>query len=418
MHILKEILQNRQSGRIQGVYSACTASPAVLDAVMRRAKDTDTPAVVEATANQVNQFGGYTGMRPADYFRFIEESAEKVGLDSAKLIVGGDHLGPLVWKDENADSAMDKAEALVKEYVEAGFTKIHIDTSMMLGDDDRSKRLSDELIADRAARLIRACESVRKKELVYIIGSEVPIPGGAQEVEDMCVTKKEDVAATLDVFSRTFEKYGIKDAMRDVIAVVVQPGVEFGDSMVTAYDPEKAKDLISFLNGKKLVFEGHSTDYQTKENLRKMVDDGIAILKVGPALTFYYREALFALSEMEKELSDSPSMFRELLESKMLLEPKNWKKYYSGTEKEVREKRAYSYSDRSRYYMSDPDIVHAVQRMLNNLSSKEIPLSMLSQYMPLQYAEVVRGACSCCPEDLIRSRIGNVIDDYLYAIIK
>ena len=147
MHILKDILQNRKSGRLQGVYSACTASPAVLEAAMLRAKQTDTPAVVEATANQVNQFGGYTGMRPADYFKFINDSAEKVGLDQNQLIVGGDHLGPLVWKDESADSAMDKAEALVKEYVEAGFTKIHIDTSMMLGGDDRSKRLPDEVIS-------------------------------------------------------------------------------------------------------------------------------------------------------------------------------------------------------------------------------------------------------------------------------
>ena len=418
MHILKDILQNRKSGRLQGVYSACTASPAVLEAAMLRAKQTDTPAVVEATANQVNQFGGYTGMRPADYFKFINDSAEKVGLDQNQLIVGGDHLGPLVWKDESADSAMDKAEALVKEYVEAGFTKIHIDTSMMLGGDDRSKRLPDEVIADRAARLIRACESVRKKELVYIIGSEVPIPGGAQEVEEMCITEKADVATTLDVFAHTFEKYGIGNAMQDVIGVVVQPGVEFGDSMVTAYDPEKAKDLVSFLDGKKLVFEGHSTDYQTKENLRKMVEDGIAILKVGPALTFYYREALYALSEIEKELSDSPSMFRELLESKMLLEPKNWKKYYSGSEKDLHVKRAFSYSDRSRYYMSDPDIVRAVQRMIFNLSEKEIPVSMLSQYMPIQYEEVVHGKCACKPEDLIRSRINNVIDDYLFATIK
>ncbi len=418
MHILKKILQNRKTGRLQGVYSACTASPAVIDTVFRKAAETDTPAVIEATANQVNQFGGYTGMRPADYFRFICETAEKIDFDIKNLIAGGDHLGPLVWKDEEAESAMEKAEALVKEYVEAGFTKIHIDTSMMLGGDDRTKRLSDEIIAERAARLVRACESVRKKELVYIIGSEVPIPGGVQEEEEMCVTSQKDVAATLDTFTRTFEKYGIGSAMEDVVAIVVQPGVEFGDSMVTAYDPDKAKDLVSFLDGKKIVFEGHSTDYQTKENLRNMVSDGIAILKVGPALTFYYREALFALSEMEKELSDSPSMFRELLESKMLLEPKNWKKYYSGTEKEVREKRAFSYSDRSRYYMSDPDLVRAIERMIANLSAKEIPLSMLSQYMPMQYAEVVHGKCRPVPEELIRSRIGNVIDDYLFATIK
>ena len=52
------------------------------------------------------------------------------------------------------------------------------------------------------------------------------------------------------------------------------------------------------------VYEAHSTDYQRKETLRQMVKDHFVILKVGPALTFAMREALFSLDFIEKELLD------------------------------------------------------------------------------------------------------------------
>ena len=63
---------------------------------------------------------------------------------------------------------------------------------------------------------------------------------------------------------------GLEKAWNNVIAVVVQPGVEFGDESIHEYDRVAARDLSNAL-GKypNLVFEGHSTDYQTREKLRR-----------------------------------------------------------------------------------------------------------------------------------------------------
>ena len=60
---------------------------------------------------------------------------------------------------------MADAEELIRHYVGAGFTKIHIDTSMKVADDDPNIRLSDETIARRGARLARVAEDTYHKLL-------------------------------------------------------------------------------------------------------------------------------------------------------------------------------------------------------------------------------------------------------------
>jgi D-tagatose-1,6-bisphosphate aldolase subunit GatZ/KbaZ len=114
-----------------------------------------------------------------------------------------------------------------------------------------------------------------------------------------------------------------------------------------------------------LVYEAHSTDYQTREALRNLVKDHFAILKVGPALTFAFREAVFALAMIEEELfvvkgTLQLSRVRERLEEAMLMQSSHWKKYYQGTSDERLFARQYSFSDRSRYYWSVPEVQRAL----------------------------------------------------------
>lgn len=428
IHPLQEMMQRRKKGEKCGIPSYCTANELVLEAVMERAKKLNKPVLIEATANQVNQFGGYTGMRPADFMRSVLDLADKVGMDRDLLIPGGDHLGPLTWVNEPEASAMEKAEELVRQFVEAGFTKIHLDTSMKLGDDAADAPLSTEVIARRGVRLYKVCMEAYEKRLgqepdalrpVFIIGSEVPIPGGAQEEEEgISVTRPEDFADTVQTYKRIFEENGVADGWKDVIAVVVQPGVEFGDSQVFLYDRGEAVSLCKKLEEyPEVVFEGHSTDYQTKECLREMVEDGIAILKVGPALTFGLREALFALSMIEKETvpQEKRADFPAVLEKVMLADPGNWQKHYHGTEEEMAFARKYSFSDRCRYYMGAPEITQAIDRLFANLSEKEIPLTILHQYMPLQYGQVIRGQLAADPRTLAKDGVVQFMLDYEYA---
>ena len=108
---------------------------------------------------------------------------------------------------------------------------------------------------------------------VYVIGTEVPVPGGAAEALDtLAITTPEAVRATIDTHCGTFTAAGLADAWPRVIAAVVQPGVEFDHRQVVGYAPEKARALSRMIEGRDgLIFEAHSTDYQTPAALKALV---------------------------------------------------------------------------------------------------------------------------------------------------
>lgn len=429
MHPIQRIVQAQKQGKPAGIYSCCSANEFVLLAALERGKQRNTPVLIEATANQVNQFGGYTGMKPDDFYGYVQKLIARTGIDPSQVILGGDHLGPLTWTALPEAKAMEYAKELVRQFVLAGFTKIHLDTSMRVADDDPNTRLSDETIARRGAELCAVCEQAyaecrqthpNAEAPVYIIGSEVPIPGGAQQAEEgVSVTKPEDCLATYHTFQQAFEEHGLGDAWTRVVGMVVQPGVEFGNDEVFTYDSAAAKNLTALLAQLPVVFEGHSTDYQPPEALRSMVRDGIAILKVGPALTFGLRESLFALERIERELllgsGAAMSDFRATIEHQMLQNDGNWKKHYHGNGNQQLFACAFSFSDRARYYLPQEAVQRSIARLLENLHQIKIPASLLSQYMPLQYAALRDGKIDGSPESLILDHIGNYIDDYLYA---
>lgn len=428
---LKKIVQLQKQGKSVGIYSICSANEYVIRAGLKRGMQDGSCVLIESTANQCDQNGGYTGMKPMDFKNFVCKIADEIGFDKSKLFLGGDHLGPLTFAGLPEEQAMEQAEELIRHYVGAGFTKIHIDTSMKVQDDDPDTRLSDEVIAKRGARLAKVAEQTYQKlletdknavEPVYIVGSEVPIPGGAVGGQDdgVQVTKVEDFKNTVKAFENAFYAEGLEHAWENVIAVVVQPGVEEKDSGCTEYDREKAKQLMASIKDfPKLVFEGHSTDYQTKIKLRELVEDGVGILKVGPALTFAMREAVFALENIEKELLKDTdvalSNFSNVLDEQMLKDTKHWSKHYKGTEREIKLKRKYSFSDRCRYYMPTEPVEKAKNTLIENLREYGIPLNLLSQFMPVQYTKVREGLLENDPEQLIMDRIINTMDEYLYA---
>lgn len=411
MHPLQEQIKNRQ-----GVVSFCTANEIVLEAAMEDAVTRKCNILIEATANQVNQFGGYTGMKPTDYMNFVRRLAQKVCLDQRQLIVGGDHLGPLIWQNEVEAVAMKKAEELVTSYVEAGFTKIHLDTSMRLGDDPQNQPLSTETIARRGALLAKAAINALRRqhvschdgqELVFVIGSEVPIPGGAHENEEgISVTSPNDFIKTVTIYQDVFEDEGLSQIWNNVIGVVVQPGVEFSENVVFQYNHEAAEGLVRCLDGyPNLVFEGHSTDYQTLDSLANMVRDGVAILKVGPELTFSLREGLIALTRIEEELiaEHQRSYFRSVLDDVMCREPGYWEEYYHGTIMEQKLARMFSYSDRCRYYLGNAAVSSAIERLFDNIDTADVPLNVLHQYLPSVCDALTKGSKKATARELVKN---------------
>ena len=427
-HPMQEMMEKRRQGIKCGIPSYCTANELALEIAIRRAKMLNQPVLIEATANQVNQYGGYTGMLPKDFYKLVLDMAAAIDLPEQMVILAGDHLGPLTWQNLPEAEAMEKSIELVYQYTRAGFTKIHLDTSMKVADDAEGL-LSTEVIARRGATLYKAAikgyEELKAEKPdairpVFVIGSEVPIPGGAQEAEDsLAVTSVEAFKDTVATYKRVWEEEGVGAGMEDVIAVVVQPGVEFGDDQVFLYDHDAATDLCAALKEfPEVCFEGHSTDYQSAKCLKAMVEDGIAILKVGPALTYGLREALFSMSLMENELvpAEERSNFIDVLENTMLANPGNWQKHYHGDEKQLHLARKYSFSDRARYYMGQPEVLAAMEKLFTNLDTYKIPLNMLHQYMPLTYAKVRDGELPLKAKELAMDGVTNFMLDYEYAV--
>jgi len=425
---LKELIEKNRSGQRAGLYSVCSANELVLRSAIRHAAVHSYPLIIESTSNQVNQMGGYTGIKPHEFMARVKKIAREEKMPEENLVLGGDHLGPLVWQHEPEDSAMEKAVELIKAYTLAGFSKIHLDTSMKLSSDPPGP-LDPRVCARRGALLAKtvyenyAVMPAQSKRPLLVIGSEVPIPGGSREHEDTVTpTKSEDFLTQVSIFRDEFQKAGID--FNDVIAFVVQPGVEFGDDFVCFYDPEKAAALTGALKTVPgLVFDGHSTDYQNLHNLAEMVRDGVAILKVGPALTFALREGLFLLEAVEEILTspedssessaESRSGFKKALLEEMNSSKKYWGKYYSGTAREVEYKKLYSYSDRCRYYLPAAKVQKSMELLLSNIPA--IPPALLSQYFPAQYRRFMTGRLGNDPVSVLCDRIGDTCADYAVA---
>ncbi len=418
MNYLDFILAAQKIGEPRGIVSVCSAHPWVLKAAMRQMAG--GYLLVEATCNQVNQFGGYTGMTPTGFVSYVQGIAAENEFPLTKLILGGDHLGPNVWQHETAQSAMQKSLDMVRAYAQAGFTKIHLDASMKLA-DDAPGALAPEVSAQRAAQMAKAAEDAAPDagQLRYIIGTEVPVPGGAHAHEEsVSVTKAEDARQTIAVTREAFLRAGLSSAWERVMGVVVQPGVEFGDDFVLEYKPEAARELSAFIESEPhLIYEAHSTDYQIRDALRNLVRDHFAILKVGPALTFAFREAVFALANIEKEMFSAEvcSNVPQALNKAAMRRPEYWKKYYHGNSEEQAFKRKYSLSDRIRYYWTDAEVQSALAHLLRNFGDRPIPLTLISQYLPNQYNPIRAGELRNSADSILLARVQNVLADYQFA---
>lgn len=398
---LMSMAADRRAGRIRGLTSVCSAHPLVLRAALRHAAARGGPVLIEATCNQVNHRGGYTGLRPAGFAALVRQIAGEEGCAPGQILLGGDHLGPNPWRDQPSGPAMDEAAAMVAEYVAAGFGKIHLDASM--GCRGEPAALDDAATAARAARLAAVAEETAARHglppPVYVIGTEVPPPGGADHALHAITPTAPDAARqTIAVHRQVFAAAGLQAAFARAIALVVQPGVEFGNRNVVAYDPAASRALTALLPDEpQFLFEAHSTDYQGGAALAALVQGGFQILKVGPELTFVLREALYALDLIATDLMPGYGgrPLWHAMEALMQAEPGHWQRHSGQDPAEQRLLRHYSLSDRIRYYWAHPQAQAAVDRLLAALQGQTVPLPLFWQHLPAAAAFAGRPLDAC-----------------------
>jgi len=422
---LLQVVRARERGEVRGIWSVCSAHPAAIEAAVEQVLEDGSVLLVESTANQVNQDGGYTGMRPADFAGLVERVAGETGLARKRLILGGDHLGPLPFRARGVEQAMAAAGDLVAACVRAGYTKLHLDASMALAGDAGPP--SAEQVTERAADLLVRAEETHARLVggapapLYVIGTDVPPAGGdVGETRAPAATTAEEAARTVELFRAALARRGRESAWERVAAVVVQPGVSFGEHAVHSYDRTRTSALTALLRDSGgWVYEAHSTDYQTPEALRAMVEDGFAILTVGPALTFAFREAVFALEAIERELlgpcGGALSDLRGVLGDVMRADPRYWQGRDETRPPDAWTRRGFGYLDRARYYWMRPEAQRALARLESNLDRRPLPLALLEKHLPGQAAAVRAGAVPGQPRALVRHRIREVTAAYARA---
>jgi D-tagatose-1,6-bisphosphate aldolase subunit GatZ/KbaZ len=150
-----------------------------------------------------------------------------------------------------------------------------------------------------------------------------------------------------------------------------------------------------------------------------MVKDHFTILKVGPCLTNAFREAVFALEEIEIEcLKSRPDVARSdirmALERAMTASPMHWRSHYRGAENELRRLRGSSRLDRIRYYWSYPEVESALARLYANLNPA-LPAELIERISPASTALVSKAESAISPAAFIQRRIQKELYPYLAA---
>jgi D-tagatose-1,6-bisphosphate aldolase subunit GatZ/KbaZ len=411
---LRQIIALNRAGEPIAIPSVCTAHPDALEASLTLAETLDQPIFVEATSNQVNQDGGYTGLKPADFIRFVKDIAANAQVGTSRILFGGDHLGPQAWRKLPADAAMQKAHQMVADYAAAGFTKIHLDCSE--GCAGEPPQLPDAMTASRSAALAATAlkHAPRPDQLLFVIGTEVPPPGGARTDDhgDIPPTTTQAAKATLDAHRDAFTAAQIP--LDQIGGLVVQPGVEFSPMEVHHLPVQRDPHLLDALaDWPHVCLEAHSTDYQHPQAYPRLAELGFAFQKVGPALTFAWREALYALDTIRAQTGwATGASLPDTMEAVMLANPAHWQAHVHGPEPRLQ--RHFGLADRIRYYWPDARAQQAVQRLFADLADKPLPIPLVSAHFRPAELATARESRHPLPRALALARVQTALRPYFF----
>ncbi len=408
---LRSIIARNRGGEAVAIPSVCSAHPDVIKASLLRAETLNRAIVIEATSNQVNQDGGYTGMRARNFVEFVHGLARECSVDQDRIIFGGDHLGPQVWRKQDAKAAMAKAHVLVDQYVRAGFMKIHLDCSE--GCDAEPAQLDDQQTADRSAKLAQTCLHAAQGDdrLMFVVGTEVPPPGGARadESEEIKATTPAAAKVTLAAHRAAFG-----DMTTLIGGLVVQPGVEFTPMGVHRLPMNRDPSLLAALaEYPGVCLEAHSTDYQSTTVFPRLAALGFAFQKVGPALTFAYRQAVYSLDTARRLAGRGTGNLPAVMEQLMTEQPRYWRSHYHGNSADQKLQRHFGLADRIRYYWPQPSAQSAVAELQADLE-QTLPDPVLWQVFAPEVLDRAEALAGTQFQRILLAQIQIALDPYFF----
>ena len=200
---------------------------------------------------------------------------------------------------------------MIDAYAGAGFTKLHLDTSMGCAGEPvasrrRNHRRPRRRTCGRRRGGGRACG--RRAAGLHHRHRSAGAGRRARGARPSARSPSPEArCAPSRSTARPLSRAGLDAAFARAVGVVVQPGVEFGNAESSPMRRRRRRALVAVLDRMpQFVFEAHSTDYQPAAALGALVRDGFAILKVGPWLTFALREALYGLEPHRRRAGAGP----------------------------------------------------------------------------------------------------------------
>lgn len=334
--------------------SFCTSNFNVIKLLIIFAKHNKLPVLIESTSNQINQYGGYTYLKPKQFLEKIKRIAKNLRYKE-KIIFGADHLGPLPWKDFENNNAIKKSKKLFKDVIKAGYKKIHIDTGMKLKGDDF---LSKQTIFKRCKSIFNTVNRKSIKNIFFVFGTEVPTAGGENKY-DLKNTNISSIKKDIAYYKKLKKNFSL----------VIEPGLSFTNQKIYKLKMTSCSQKKKFSQKNGFTYEAHSCDYQNLSSLKKLVKNNFKFLKVGPELTFNYMNAILKMEKIEKlffrsNLSEIKKNFSE----EMDINKTFWKNYYLGDKKKIEYLKFNSYLDRSRYYWNKKKVISSLKILEKNIN--------------------------------------------------
>lgn len=346
----------------------------------------EVPIAIEASSNQVNQDGGYTGISAADFSQWIGRLSAEYGVSSDRIVLSGAHLGPKPWNHLAPKDALDKTINLVKDFAAAGFRKIHLDTPAACNEEQHPDL---QVLATRTARLCEIAEkhSPCPDQLVYVLSalSAQPIHESDSLINAYSVppaTSAEQLSETVAAYQEAFIKQGLRHVWSKVVSIDALPGIGFDHFSVYPLDDAATKQLsAAILKHDGLSLSATSADYQSSSDLSTLLGNHFVFLKAGPELTFKMREAIFALATIAQQIAgtDTPDIVA-VIEAAINEHPADWAPYFTGDIAIHKQLHHYSFTDRLRYYWNFPDVRSQVLKFISNLESVKLPEALVSQH--------------------------------------